>query len=140
MTKASHFTIHSCKFRQLHDFTGEVVMSHLHEYHPPTHDVTRHAESRPKRVTSHYPEICDVLGVKPRTVNDNARRAAVVCTCTCDATHTHYTSQGGCRLCHPSGSARTSVTPCRRRAALSQIHKHHVSQAASAPAVSLTTH
>ena len=63
MTKASHFTIHSCKFRQLHDFTGEVVMSHLHEHHPPTHDVTRHAESRPKRVTSHYPEICDDLEI-----------------------------------------------------------------------------
>ena len=66
MTKASHFTIHSCKFRQLHDFTGEGVMSYLREHHPPTHDVTRHAESRPKRVTSHYPEICDVRPTRCR--------------------------------------------------------------------------
>ena len=53
LQKPAIFTIHSCKFRKLRDFTGEGVMSHLHEHHPPTHDVTRHAESRPKRVTSH---------------------------------------------------------------------------------------
>ena len=38
--------IHSGKFRQLNDFTEEGVMSYLREHHPPTHDVTRHAESR----------------------------------------------------------------------------------------------
>ena len=42
--KTAMFTVHSCKFRQLHDFTGEGVMSYLREHHPLTHDVTRHAE------------------------------------------------------------------------------------------------
>ena len=66
------FTVHSCKFRHLHDFTGEGVMSYLREHHPPTHDVTRHAESRPKRVTSHYPEICDAgVPVPPRETRES---------------------------------------------------------------------
>ena len=35
-------------------------ISWIHECNPPTHDVTLHAKSQPKPVTSHYPEICDV--------------------------------------------------------------------------------
>ena len=34
-------------------------ISWTREYNPPTHDVTLHAKSRPKPVTSQYPEICD---------------------------------------------------------------------------------
>ena len=52
-------------------------MSYLREHHPPTHDVTRHAESRPKRVTSHYPEICD----EARTVSRTSATFFVIVRC-----------------------------------------------------------